>query len=480
MGSVWEGVHETLHTRVAVKFIDTAHAASAEARNRFVNEARAAASLRSKHVVEVYDHGVSEDGRPFIVMEYLEGEPLDRRLDRVGRLAPKEAALLLQQVCRALTKAHAIGIIHRDLKPENVFLVRDDEDGTDIAKVVDFGIAKFTDSALGPSSATRTGSVLGTPYYMSPEQARGLRSVDHRADLWSLGVIAFRSVVGVLPFDGEAIGDLLVKLCTAEIPVPSRLAPDVPPGFDAFIAKALSRDVAQRFDSAQEFANSLCAVCGLSVRGIYGTGDVPLAPPATSGQPSLPALSAGRRLAATTADPLMQTPSPVVTRSRRGALLGAGLAALALLGVGVALALRAAAPSAPVAVSTAAPGRRAFCSAGGHACRPAGTCYAACQRQRCAAGQRRSPCQRRAGPEPRCRPCRPRRPAAGRSAGSPQAAEQPRPGRPSRHRHRVLSARAPGAFRRVLDFPMMTGRYVRSTRTCNVLQLRDNWEVAEC
>src|SRR5882724_13366176 len=251
MGSVWEGTHLTLGTQVAVKFIEAEYAESPEARNRFESEARAAAKLRSKHVVEVYDHGVTDDGRPFIVMEYLRGEPLDKRLDRVGRLPAKDTARMLMQVCRALSKAHAAGIVHRDLKPENIFLVWDDEDGADVAKVVDFGIAKFTDSALGNSSATRTGSVLGTPYYMSPEQARGLRSVDYRSDLWSVGVIAYRCIVGVLPFEGEAVGDLLVKLCTSPLPIPSLAAPEsVPPGFDAWFAKALTREPEGRFASA--------------------------------------------------------------------------------------------------------------------------------------------------------------------------------------------------------------------------------------
>ena len=206
MGSVWEGVHTSLGTHVAVKFIETEYVDSQEARSRFENEARAAAKLASKHVVKVHDHGVMSDGRPFIVMEYLSGEPLDARLSRVGRISIQETAVIVQQVARALNKAHEAGIVHRDLKPENVFLVRDDEDGTEIAKVVDFGIAKFTDASGGLSSSTRTGSVLGTPYYMSPEQARGLRSVDTRSDLWSLAVIAYRAVVGELPFVGEAVG----------------------------------------------------------------------------------------------------------------------------------------------------------------------------------------------------------------------------------------------------------------------------------
>src|SRR5690242_13474006 len=174
MGAVWEGVHEHLGTRVAVKFIDSEHAGSDDVRQRFVNEARAAARLRSKHVVQIYDQGVGDDGRPYIVMEFLAGEPLDSRLERQGRLSPEETARIVLHVCRALAKAHESGIVHRDLKPENVFLVHDDEDVTDVAKVVDFGIAKFTDPTSSGSSSTRTGAVLGTPQYMSPEQARGL------------------------------------------------------------------------------------------------------------------------------------------------------------------------------------------------------------------------------------------------------------------------------------------------------------------
>ena len=273
MGAVWEGTHATLGTRVAVKFIDPEYADSPDARNRFENEARAAASLRSKHVVEMYDHGLSEDGSPFIVMEYLEGEPLDQRLDREGRLSPAETARILLQACRAVARAHSAGIVHRDLKPENLFLVWDDEEQTDFVKVLDFGIAKFTDRSVNASSATRTGSVLGTPFYMSPEQARGLRSVDHRTDVWSLGVIAYRCIVGSLPFDGEAIGDLLVRLCTEPIPVPSQMVPDVPAGFDAFILRALSRDLTQRFQTVQEFADSLARTCGVASRSMLASAD---------------------------------------------------------------------------------------------------------------------------------------------------------------------------------------------------------------
>ncbi|HVR19740.1 MAG TPA: serine/threonine protein kinase [Polyangiaceae bacterium] len=346
MGSVWEGIHATLGTRVAVKFIDAEHAESPEARRRFENEARAAATLRSKHVVEVYDHGLMDDGRPFIVMEFLEGEPLDRRVERAGRLPARDTAHLVSMICRALSKAHAAGIVHRDLKPDNVFLVWDDEDASDVAKVVDFGIAKFTDSK-GPISATRTGSVLGTPYYMSPEQARGLRTVDHRSDLWSVGVIAYRCITGHLPFEGEAVGDVLVKLCTAALPVPSEVVPNVPPGFDAWFARALAREPEGRFQSASELATSLALVCGLSVRASLpfdstggsspnlnvriSSGVTPFVP-ATPFTATTPSASLGRPPQITGA-PLTQTPAPTRPRSNRSGLVAGGVAAVISLAI---------------------------------------------------------------------------------------------------------------------------------------------------
>jgi len=275
MGSVWEGVHVSLGTRVAVKFIESDFADVPEARTRFEKEARATATLKSKHVVQVHDHGVMADGRPYIVMEFLSGEPLDSRLERVGRLRPEEVVRLVQQVARALTRAHSAGIVHRDLKPENIFLVWDEEDGCDIAKVVDFGIAKFTDnSSFGVSSATRTGSVLGTPYYMSPEQARGVRSVDARADLWALGVIVYRCLTGVLPFDGEALVDLLVKVCTADPVPPSQLQPELPRSFDGWVARALDRNPETRFQSAQEMAEQLGLSLGVTLFGRGSMGSM--------------------------------------------------------------------------------------------------------------------------------------------------------------------------------------------------------------
>ena len=364
MGAVWEGRHATLGTRVAIKFIDQEYAESREARARFETEARAAAALQSKHAIQIYDHGVTDDGRPYMVMELLRGEPLDDRIDRLGRLPLQETARIVQQVCRALQRAHEAGIIHRDLKPENIFLVRSPDDDDEIAKVLDFGIAKIKAPAdeQGVSSSTKTGAVLGTPYYMAPEQARGLRSIDHRADLWSLGIIAFKCVSGRLPFEGESVGDLLVKICTAPPPVPSQAVPGLPPAFDVWFARTMDREPANRFSSAAELAEGLALAAGVSVRrgpmssqphatalgptrlASTPSGQAytpqPVAPysvEATSGptpypmsgtpHPMTPNPLAGPPLAGLTSAPFVSS-AGLPSRSSRGVLLGVAVAAV--------------------------------------------------------------------------------------------------------------------------------------------------------
>jgi serine/threonine-protein kinase len=290
MGSVYEGRHTSLGTPCAIKFIDAEYAHSQDARSRFDMEARAAASIQSKHAIQIYDHGVMDDGRPYIVMERLLGEPLDQHIKRLGAMSLVETARVLRQVARALTRAHEHGIVHRDLKPENIFLVRGPDDEEDVAKVLDFGIAKIktTPGAMAVSSSTKTGTLLGTPQFMSPEQARGLRTVDHRTDLWSLGIIVFKCVTGQLPFDGESLGDLLVRICTSPIPAPSALAPHLPPELDAWMLRALDREPAQRFQTATEMADSLATVAGLS----FGSPDASTPEPGRTNArvPSAPSL----------------------------------------------------------------------------------------------------------------------------------------------------------------------------------------------
>ena len=263
MGSVWHATHLGLDIPCALKFIEGPHAAMPEAHMRFEREAKAAAQLRSPHVVQILDHGIW-DGTPYMAMELLEGEDLGKRLARVGRLPPKKLCVIVAQVARALAKAHAAGIVHRDLKPDNIFLVRDDD--REIAKVLDFGIAKATGAIEG--SNTKTGAMLGTPYYMSPEQAQGTKAVDHRSDVWSLGVIVYLALTGHLPFESEALGDLLVQIIVAPLPVPSHIVQDLPPGFDAWFAKASQRDPTMRFQTAKDLTDGLGLALGLSQGGV--------------------------------------------------------------------------------------------------------------------------------------------------------------------------------------------------------------------
>jgi|HubBroStandDraft_2_1064218.scaffolds.fasta_scaffold27547_2 serine/threonine protein kinase len=351
MGSVWEGRHQSLGTRVAIKFIDAEHAESEEARARFVTEARAAATIQSKHAIQIFDHGLTDDGRPYIVMELLVGEPLDKRIERLGSISLVETARIIQQVCRALQRAHEAGVIHRDLKPENVFLVRSPDDDDDIAKVLDFGIAKIKPppGAEGLTSSTRTGAVLGTPYYMSPEQARGLRDLDHRTDLWSLGVIAYKCVTGVLPFDGESVGDLLVKICTSPLPRAAEVVPGLPVAFDVWFARALEREIPRRFATATELSQALGVAAGLpSARGPASTPMGEASPVVVSARSLAPTLPA----AVVTSAPI--TASTTVRKTSRSAV--AAIAAAALVGgaLGVTGVVKIAGTSRPALQPTAA------------------------------------------------------------------------------------------------------------------------------
>jgi hypothetical protein len=290
MGSVWVARHLQLDVDVAVKFMAPEYAASAEARARFEREAKAGAQLKSPNVVQVHDYGV-DDGAPFIVMELMEGEDLEEKLRREGRLSPADTVAVLSPVCRALRRAHEIGLVHRDLKPGNIFLAR--VAGEVIAKVLDFGIAK-TQGPLLVGTSTKTGALLGSPHYMSPEQVRSSRVVDHRSDLWSLGVIAFRCLTGELPFPGEEVGDVLVEICSDPIPRAGAIAEGLGPDVDAFFERALVRDLEQRFQSAQEFAAAL---------GALGGEGVPPAPPSTAEPPALDSDVAAVSVAVAGADP---------------------------------------------------------------------------------------------------------------------------------------------------------------------------------
>ena len=259
MGSVWRAEHLGWDAPVALKLMNRDITAHPEAVARFEREVRLAAGLRSPHVVQVLDHGVDAETRtPFIAMELLEGESLARRLKRAC-LSPAEMFDVFAQLVRALSRAHAAGIVHRDLKPDNVFLVRNDEES--LAKVLDFGVAKWTAPDILESGLTRPGSVVGTPYYMSPEQIQGSPEIDHRTDLWALAAIACECLTGRRPFEAPDFAQLAVLLLgNLGRPLPSSLG-QVPPGFDAWFLRATDPDINRRFQSAREMAQSLAAVC---------------------------------------------------------------------------------------------------------------------------------------------------------------------------------------------------------------------------
>jgi eukaryotic-like serine/threonine-protein kinase len=267
MGSIWRAEHLVLAAPVALKLIDPEIAEDEDATARFMREAQAAATLRSSHVVQILDYGF--DGKvPFMAMELLEGENLAQRIKRLGRVPPAETARILTHVARAVARAHEAGIVHRDLKPENVFIVKNEDE--EVAKVLDFGVAKVDRKIIGPTAVTRTGSLLGTPYYMSPEQAQGNKTVDFRSDLWSLGVIAYECLIGKRPFYSDAIGDLVLQICVREIPVPSHHG-IVPEGFDAWFARAVARDPELRFQSARDLTEALRDALGLPGRETIAT-----------------------------------------------------------------------------------------------------------------------------------------------------------------------------------------------------------------
>ncbi|MGO9834344.1 MAG: serine/threonine protein kinase [Polyangiaceae bacterium] len=264
MGAVWSATHLGLNQAVAIKFISREFVRSAEALRRFDSEAKAAAALKSRHVVQVFDTGTLADETPYIAMELLHGESLQSRVHRGGPVPLGEAVEILTQCSKALGRAHAAGIIHRDIKPDNIFLAQSNDDDSYLVKILDFGVAKMGSSPneQGSQGATRTGAVLGTPLYMSPEQARGLKTIDQRTDLYSLGLVAYTMFTGNLAFSSESFGDLLLQICTAPLPQLCAGAPWLPPTMEAWFARACAREPQDRYASAQEFADGLRAAAG--------------------------------------------------------------------------------------------------------------------------------------------------------------------------------------------------------------------------
>jgi hypothetical protein len=248
MGAVYLAEHSLIGRRAAIKVLLPGLSANREIVDRFFNEARATTSIPDPGIVQVFDFGIHSDGAAYIVMEFLEGESLDARIRKLGRLPPYDALRITRQSAGSLAAAHARGIVHRDLKPENIFLVRDPEaPGGERPKILDFGIAKLGGGIDGAHSRTRTDALMGTPVYMSPEQCRGAGHVDHRSDIYSLGCILFHMLTGQPPFDGEGVGEIIASHLREPPRAPSVLVPGLLDGIDQAVLTALVKDPAQRF-----------------------------------------------------------------------------------------------------------------------------------------------------------------------------------------------------------------------------------------
>ena len=256
MGSVWIGEHQALKTSVAVKFMLLEVGKKKDASSRFSREASAAARIRSPHVVQVLDHGINSHELAYIVMELLEGEDLGTRLATLGTIPFADVVTIVSHSAKALSKAHANGIVHRDIKPDNIFLT--DVEGDLFVKVLDFGIAKQEDDAS--MTMTSTGVMMGTPFYMAPEQMTNAKDAVPASDLWSLAVVAYHALTGTLPFPGETVAGIAVAIERGKFTPPSTLVPGLSDKVDGWFSRAFQHEARDRFSSAKELADELVAI----------------------------------------------------------------------------------------------------------------------------------------------------------------------------------------------------------------------------
>ncbi|MEZ4227103.1 MAG: protein kinase [Polyangiaceae bacterium] len=254
MGAVWEAVNELTERSFAIKLIHHSALHGEELRARMFREARAAGRLQHPNVIELYDVGQTDDGDPFLVMELLRGETLEQLLERKRQLPVNLACAIGIQVARALTAAHGAGIVHRDLKPANIFLHRQ-PDGAVLVKVLDFGVSKL--SSEQNATATSTGAAIGSPAYMSPEQAVGAPDVDGRSDLWSIGVLLLEAIGGAPAFGGDTVYAVVGNILHGPLPRLHALEPNADSRVDALVARCIVRDRAARIASARELAAEL-------------------------------------------------------------------------------------------------------------------------------------------------------------------------------------------------------------------------------
>ncbi len=267
MGVVYRAENTRIGKYVAIKILLKGYAKGSESERRFLREARIAGSIGHPNIAEVFDLGTLENGAPFQVMELLEGTTLAGRIRHEGALPIDEALEYAEQMLSALSAAHERGIVHRDLKPDNIFLhcpPREQRQGHTIAKLLDFGVSKslLNDATL---SLTQTGVVVGTPYYLAPEQARGDRGVDHRVDIWAMGIVLYESLTGALPFKADNYNALMAKILNSRPVPPQHIRPAIPEAIQDVVLRALAFEPQDRFHSADEML--------ATIRRARGTAD---------------------------------------------------------------------------------------------------------------------------------------------------------------------------------------------------------------
>jgi eukaryotic-like serine/threonine-protein kinase len=326
MGAVYLAAHPLLGRKAAVKVLLPEHSKRSDLVTRFFNEAKTAASLRHPALVEVFDFGFLPNGSGYLVMDFLEGESLAARLERVAPLPPDGAAEIARQIANGVAAAHGQGIVHRDLKPDNVFLVADAElPGHERVKILDFGIAKLVlPNTVGSKGATSTGMLLGTPLFMAPEQCRGAGQVDHRADIYSVGCILYMMLTARPPFNHEGVGEILAAHLHEPVAPPRTIDPTIPEALEAITLRALAKKPDERYQTMVDLA---AALTSFLYPGGVATASMPLAPRVSTSGARLVAPSGASRLpssapstpSAATAPTRLSQPMPTTLSGAAGA-----------------------------------------------------------------------------------------------------------------------------------------------------------------